>query len=47
MIFGTGPRRDGQASRWGTDRTVATLWVTSSPVVPSPRVAALTKRPSS
>ena len=25
---------------------VATLWVTSSPVVPSPRVAARTRRPS-
>ena len=34
-------------SRWGTVSTVLTLGVTSSPVVPSPRVSARTSRPCS
>ncbi len=44
---GMGPRRLGQVSRSGTAPMVATLAVTSSPVRPSPRVAACTRRPSS
>ena len=35
------------ASRWGTESMVLTLGVTSSPVRPSPRVSARTRRPSS
>ncbi len=34
-------------SRWGTESIVLTLGVTSSPVRPSPRVSARTRRPSS
>ena len=34
-------------SRWGTEAIVLTLGVTSSPVRPSPRVSARTRRPRS
>ena len=37
----------GSASRWGIAAIVRRLAVTSSPVVPSPRVAPWTKRPAS
>ncbi len=36
-----------RASRWGIESIVLTLGVTSSPVRPSPRVSARTRRPSS
>ncbi len=41
------PRPLGHVSRSGTAEIVATLAVTSSPVMPSPRVPAWTSRPSS
>ncbi len=44
---GNVPRFLGHLSGRGTASMVATLAVTSSPVTPSPRVAACTRRPSS